>query len=407
MGAAYTAVAAVDLPRREVYVLTDLAASQWQTGQEVEGLAQATKSLKNGKIDTFVLRVSAKDVRDVAIVSAEPASPVATEDDPLVVKVKLRNVGPKAKRIVELRIDDIPDPIANKAVDLPANSELDVPELATPKLKGGLHRLEVRLQGEPDPMDFDDVRYLTVDVQPAIKILLLSDTAIDAEFVAQALDPPRASAGPAQAVPGRAGADLAARGEARRQVAEALCRHLPAERRGARSGVVEEAPRLRRATAAAWSLRRAAGRRRRTTTRASPTTSCRRTWTRSAPTRRPTPASGSASPTSAARCSRTNQKELMAELALVPIYKSWAVTPEKGHVQTLLQYIDESPALMEKTFPGPRPGKVLLWTTPLARRPLQRRPRALERVPVHGVLGLPRGDEPDGLLPRGGRRARA
>src|SRR4051812_36038263 len=99
VGAAYGAVAGVDLPRREVYILTDLAASQWQVGQPVEGLAEATKAIKAGKIDTFVLRVGPKEMRDVAIVAAETASPVATEDDPVVLKVKLRNVGPKARRI--------------------------------------------------------------------------------------------------------------------------------------------------------------------------------------------------------------------------------------------------------------------------------------------------------------------
>ena len=40
---------------------------------------------------------------------------------------------------------------------------------------------------------------------------------------------------------------------------------------------------------------------------------------------------------------------------------------EGTHV--LLSYSDGAPALLERTFKGPKTGRVLLWTTPLARRP--------------------------------------
>ena len=366
MGAAYTAVAAIDLPRREAYVLTDLAASQWQAGQEVEGLAQAAKSLKNGKIDTFVLRVSAGDVSDVAIVSAEPATPVATEGDPLAIKVKLRNIGRKTTRIVELRLDDEPAPIANKAVDIPANSEFDVPALLTPKLKGGLHRLDVRLIGAPDPMDFDDVRYLAVEVQPAIKILILSDTSDDAMFVASALDPTAKPEG------------LPRPFQVERVRTSQLDQKLGGKPLKTYAGIfllnVKELDsswwqKLREYVLDGGGLVVApAG-------LATPENYNRGVAADLLPAtlvavrshKEADPPFGFGKPDLGSPLFAQNQKELMAEMARAPIYKSWSVEPDKKS-RTLLQYIDDSPALLEKTFAGPRPGKVLMWTTSLSRR---------------------------------------
>ena len=42
--------------------------------------------------------------------------------------------------------------------------------------------------------------------------------------------------------------------------------------------------------------------------------------------------------------------------------------PTEG-ARTLLSFSDGAPALLERTFKGPKTGRVLLWTTPLARRP--------------------------------------
>ncbi len=384
MGAAYTAVAGVDLPRREVYVLTDLAASQWQAGQEVEGLAQATKSLKNGKIDTFVLRVSAGDLSDVAIVSAEPATPVATEGDPLAIKVKLRNVGRQTTRIVELRLDDEAIAWDSKAVKIPANSEFDVPTLLTPKLKGGLHRLDVRLQGEPDAMDFDDVRHLTVEVQPAIKILILSDTSDDALFVANALDPtskPQGLPRPFQVERVRTiQLDQRLGGKSLKSYAGIFLLNVKeldsSWWQKLRDYVVLDGGGLVVAPAG----------------RANPENYNRgvadgflpATLVAARSHKDADPPFGFGKPDLSSPLFAQNQKELMAELSRAPIFKSWSVEPDKAKSRTLLQYIDDSPALLEKTFAGPRPGKVLLWTTSLSRRANFRDPDLWNDFPTAG-----------------------
>ena len=56
--------------------------------------------------------------------------------------------------------------------------------------------------GAPDPLEFDDMRYFTFKVQPALKVVVVSDLAIDAEFVARRARP-RPGHAPARARPGR------------------------------------------------------------------------------------------------------------------------------------------------------------------------------------------------------------
>jgi Aerotolerance regulator N-terminal len=66
-------VAASNLPRREVYVLTDLAGSAWELGSSrtIEELEKIRKEKKGVK--TYVLKLTPKEViKDVAVIAAEP-----------------------------------------------------------------------------------------------------------------------------------------------------------------------------------------------------------------------------------------------------------------------------------------------------------------------------------------------
>ena len=55
-------------------------------------------------------------------------------------------------------------------------------------------------------------------------------------------------------------------------------------------------------------------------------------------------------------------------LAEVPVYKYWPVKGTDDAGLVLLRFGDGAPALIERTFKGPKVGKVLLWTLPLSRR---------------------------------------
>ena len=62
-------------------------------------------------------------------------------------------------------------------------------------------------------------------------------------------------------------------------------------------------------------------------------------------------------------------KDLDTVLAMIPVFRYWPVKQQVQGSQVLLTYSDGVPGLLERTFKGPRTGRVLLWTTPLARRP--------------------------------------
>jgi hypothetical protein len=62
-------------------------------------------------------------------------------------------------------------------------------------------------------------------------------------------------------------------------------------------------------------------------------------------------------------------KDLDTMLSLVPVYRYWPVKELAADTRTLLSFGDAAPALVERTFKGPKTGRVLLWTTPLSRLP--------------------------------------
>ena len=76
-----------------------------------------------------------------------------------------------------------------KTLDLPPGAEVEVTFLTPPRLEGEFHQGEIKLSGTPDPLEFDDKRFFTFKVRPALKVLFVSDLAFDSEFVAAALDP--------------------------------------------------------------------------------------------------------------------------------------------------------------------------------------------------------------------------
>ncbi len=55
-------------------------------------------------------------------------------------------------------------------------------------------------------------------------------------------------------------------------------------------------------------------------------------------------------------------------LANPPVYKYWPIRGETAAGLVLVRFRDGAPALLERTFKGPKVGKVLLWTLPLSRR---------------------------------------
>ena len=236
----------------------------------------------------------------------------------------------------------------------------------------------MRVSGAPDPLEFDDVRYFTFKVQPALKVLVVSDLAIDAEFVARCARPRPgdAAARHAPAVPRRAVRTPEVRRAAARNCSRTAPRvfllnvnELDADAWGRLSAYVRDG----------GGLVVGLGDRCLPDHYGSPTVA----------QLLPATPGKKASPPAEFSFGKINDathplfsrypKELDQVLAQVPVYHYWTVTPHQG-ARTLLTFRDNAPALLERTISGPRTGHVLLWTTPLARRTDRRVAGGLERV---------------------------
>jgi hypothetical protein len=366
LGQAYAAVVDCDRPRHEVYVLTDLFRSAWNPTGAVEGLDLLKKVRSGSGVVTYVLRLTPQEVKDVAVVEAKPSTNVATQGETVEIRAKLQSQGPATKRVAELFLDGVPR--GEQALDLPAGGEAEV-RFTTPKLDPAvaLHQGSVRVRGAPDPLKFDDERYFTFKVQPALKVVVVSDLAIDAEFVAKALDPdpdpgasPSGSRRPFRVESVRSPVFGARAVELLKDCASVWILNvgeLDPDAWGLLSGYVRDGGGLVVGLGDRCLLDHYASPNVAQLLPGSPVTKAR------------PPAEISFGKINDATHPLFSRypKELDAVLAQVPVYQYWTVTPHQG-TRVLLTFSDNAPALLERTIPGPRSGHVLLWTTPLARR---------------------------------------
>lgn len=359
VGLAYKAVVGAEQPRHEVFVLTDLARSAWDLTRPADGLEDVKKD-KTG-VSTFVLRLSPKSVTDVSVVAASPTSDFISSDDPVRIKAKLRSTGPATKRVAELWVNG--EKRGEKLVDLPADGEAEVP-FTTPKLPGGMIQGEIHLSGAPDPLEQDDRRYFTLDVKPPLRVLVISDRRQDANFVANAIDPAVQPADEPR--PYRVTRLLSSEltNGFKSPLKDFACvfvlnvNSLPESVWAQLTGYVREGGGLviglgDRVTPA--SMNDAAASQLFPATLGEIVVPKDTVFTfGKANTGHP--------------LFERNTKELLAELAIAPIYRYRAVKLADGS-RTILSYQNNDPALIERVFPGAKTGHVLLWTTALYRRP--------------------------------------
>jgi hypothetical protein len=378
LGQAFAAVVDCERPRHEVYVLTDLARSAWNTDSPVEGL-ELLKKIKTGVI-TYILRLTPREIRDVAVIEAKPSTTVATRGDTVEIRSTLHAHGPATKRVVEFYLDGIKKD--QKPIDLPANGEAEV-KFLTPKLDPAvaLHQGKIRVSGTPDPLDFDDERYFTFAVQPARRTILISDWEIDAEFVRDALDPAPDTLPPGTPRPFHVEqvrpADFAARGQELLKDASCVFLLNVAELEPASWGLLSHFVRD------GGGLVIGLGDRCLPEHYGNPVVAQLLPGT---PGKKP----GSGHQTTFGKIVDATHplfsrypRELNAVLAQVPVYRYWPITPHQG-ARTLLTFADEAPALIERTIRGPKTGHVLLWTTPLSCRVDRDSPAAWNEFPVQG-----------------------
>lgn len=357
VGAAFKAVAGAEQARHEVYVFTDLARSAWEADRPADGLDAAKKD--GPALATFVVRLAPRTLRDAAITDAEAAIPFTAQDDPIPIRATVRSVGAASTRVAEFLVDNTKRD--QQTVSLPADGEAKV-RFTTPKLGPGPHRIQIRLAGEPDPLERDDTRYVALEVRPALRVLVVSDLPEDGDWLANALDP--------SVLRGKAARPFPVEQLPTRQFRESFTTPL-------RDFAAIFLLNVQDLNEADWGrlnsyVREGGG-------------------LVLAPGNRVQPAdlndnARSLLPATLGELKVPGQPVffgkadvahplfergaagLLSELSRFPVARYRAVQPVDG-ARVLLSYTSDEPALVERTFPGPRDGRALLWTTSLSRRP--------------------------------------
>jgi len=378
IGLAYAAVTGSEKPRHEVYVFTDLARTAWDLEHPVDGLDKAAKD-KIG-VKTYVLRLTPKDFRDVAVVEARPTSEVVTEGEPVEIRARLRSLGPATAPVAELWIDGVTK--GKKQVELAANGEAELtfpPFKVDPTLT--LHQGYVRLSGSADPAGFDDVRYLSFRVKPATNVLIVSDQAVDGEFIKDAIDPDPKTLPPGTARPFHADRVLTSKFLDRAENLGKRYRVIFLNNvKGQELGGVEWAPLsgfVRDGGGLVIGLGRLTDPENYRGTIAEQILPA----TLDAPVSPPTATTFGQVTDLSHPIFAKYARPLSEVLSQVPVSRYWSVKPHDQGSRVLLAYADKAPGLIERVFKGSRTGRVLLWTTPLSRRPDPKSPDAWNEFP--------------------------
>ena len=198
MGQAYPAVAECDRPRHEVYVLTDLARSSWNPEQPAEGLDQRREGEDQARRQDRHLRAPAGargGPRRRRSSRPSPPSSVATQGEPVEITGLVRAPGDQpAKRVVEFYLDGVKK--GPEAVELPPTARSRSASRPRPSSRrASSTRASSGSAAAPTRWSSTTSRYFTFKVQPGPEGPGRLRPAIDAEFVAAALDPDPRRAG--------------------------------------------------------------------------------------------------------------------------------------------------------------------------------------------------------------------
>jgi hypothetical protein len=388
VGEAYGKVAESDKPVHLVYVLTDLARTAWNPDRPAEGLDKVAKikAGKGAKIATFVNRLAPEEIHNVSVDLAEPSQSVAIQGEPIEIRARIRSQGPPVTRTVEFYLDGLKR--GQKPVQLERNGQVEVTFPTPPRLKEGeLHRGEIVLTGTPDPFEDDDKRYFSFKVRPPLKVLVVYDRQEDAEFVISAIDPDPSPSSPRSNLVEKVRSSDFGRPE-REKLENYSCvfllnvRQLSDKDWGTLNGYVHQGGGLvvgvgnrcdpanyndaipAQLLPAQLDKRRPAG---------------------------PETSFGKLADVNHPLFSRYG-KDLDSNLAQIPVFRYWTMKPTPQPVEgarTLLSFADGAPALFERAFKGAKTGRVLLWTTPLARCTDRADPEAWNEFPSLSFWAFP------------------
>jgi hypothetical protein len=173
-----------DRSRKEIYVFTDRAAACLA----VDGAKQvqdAMAEIKTG-VAVYVLDVGIEAAKNASIDQVTLSADVVPANTDAVVETVVADHGQGEEVLIELEIDDQPRGKQSITLDKDQVVNLDFP---LPRLAPGVHQGKLILRNGGG-LEFDDERFLTVEVRPVNRVLIASDIERDALRLRDALAPP-------------------------------------------------------------------------------------------------------------------------------------------------------------------------------------------------------------------------
>lgn len=184
--------------RREVYVLTDLAAAAWENVRGGPELLPAGTGL-------FLIDVGTDRPANLGLANPAPEAVRLTGNSSLSIETSVSATGAGGERMVELRIEQ-PDPTrpvirdgevlgpekfwtVRQPVDAPENGSTTVTLRFEQALPPGVHQGTITLLGS-DSLAADDQRFFTVSVEDRWQVLVLHGPGVNPGNVATTLGPP-------------------------------------------------------------------------------------------------------------------------------------------------------------------------------------------------------------------------
>lgn len=152
-----------DLPRRELYVLTDMTQPAWRDG--------AGRIPTDAGIAAVVMDCSAGGESNVRTGLPELSPPTVPAGGRVTLEVVIESGGAGGDVPASVTLDG--RPVAERTLALAAGEATTLRVPLMPTREGVLHgRASL---GAADPLEMDDVRYFTLQARPPSKVLLVSD----------------------------------------------------------------------------------------------------------------------------------------------------------------------------------------------------------------------------------------
>ncbi len=172
-----------DRTRKEVFVFTDLTAGSFAV-KGAEELQKAIGSVKGG-VAIYVLNVGVEQTKNVAFTEAGPSAQVVPANSGAVVSAVVQDAGQGEEVLVELLLDE--QTRGSQQLVLEKGRAARV-EFRLPRLEPKVHQGQIILRNGGG-LEFDDTHFVTIEVRPITRVLLVSDIERDAERLKDALAP--------------------------------------------------------------------------------------------------------------------------------------------------------------------------------------------------------------------------